>query len=606
MDRILGIDLGTTNSLVGWLDSGFPVLVASAEGRRLTPSVAHYPESGGAVVGEAARRVRALAPEATVYSAKRFIGRRFSELGGADREVDYELAQDARGMAAARVRGRLIPPEEVAAEILRKLKADAEGDIGAAAGRAVITVPAYFHDGQRTATRRAGEMAGLAVERILNEPTAAALACGLGEGRTRGLVAVYDLGGGTFDLSVLEINVGVFEVRSTHGNTRLGGDDIDTALAGWLEERVRAERPGFEPGAAQRARLREEAERVKIALSGAEASVARLPFLGEGWSFECEVRRADLERLARPILERTRGHMVRALADAGVAPKELDDVILVGGQTRMPLVRRLAEEWLGRGVRSAPNPDEAVALGAVLQAGILEGRVRDAVLLDVTPLSLGIETFGGLMNAILPRNSTIPVKRGEVFTTAADGQRAMKIRVLQGEREMARDNWLLGEFEVAFDPAPRGVARVGVQFEIDADGILRVLARNLATGEEQRITVKSAVDVSDDAVEKMVAESAEHAFADMAERRWTEAALKAGELLGAARRALATLEERVGGERRRAVEALVAEVEAAKASGETARLKKAVEALDEGTQDLADQLMDMALERAGVVKGVGE
>ncbi len=600
MSTLVGIDLGTTHSLIGVMDAGFPILLADAEGVRLTPSIVHFPAEGEPLVGRAAARLRALHPGETFGSIKRFMGRRTGEETA---DAPWPVVSTTGAAVRFGLREGEIGPEEISALILAKLKHDAEAALGVEVGRAVITVPAYFNDAQRQATKAAGERAGLVVERIVNEPTAAALAYGLDKLSGRSRVAVYDLGGGTFDISILELNNGVFEVISTNGNTRLGGDDIDAALEAELARRIAAQW-GAAPAADTLPRLREAAIVAKHRLS-TEASVpVELPFLRGDESFHCTFTRAELEALARPIVEKTRAHCLRALADAGLSAAELDEVILVGGQTRMPLVRALVAELFGREPNLSQNPDEAVALGATIQAGILSGAVQNVVLLDVTPLSLGLETFGGLMNVIIPRNSTIPTKAGEMFTNAVAGQRSMLIRVLQGEREMARDNWELGKFELPFEPAAKGQARVGVQLEIDADGILHVLARDVKTGAEERVKMQSAVDVSDEAVETMIAESLDHAFEDMAERVFTEAKLKAQEMLPAVRNALATLGEEVGAQERARIAALSAEVEEAMAGENPHRLKKATTALDEATQSLATLLMERAMEAALRRKGV--
>jgi len=586
MPVIVGIDLGTTNSLIGVMEAGFPVLLADENGERLTPSVVHFPAEGAPFVGRTAQRMRAVDSENTIYSAKRFIGRRVGE--EAD-DVAYRLAGERGTPVMIQTRGVNRAPEEIAAEILKKLRADAERALGEPVTRAVITVPAYFNDAQRNATKRAGELAGLTVERIINEPTAAALAYGLDRLKERSKIAVFDLGGGTFDISILELSAGVFHVLSTNGNTRLGGDDIDAALTTHLAENI----PGPHD-AALLARLREAAIEAKHRLSEHDSADIALPFAA-GSSVSLSITRTDLEKLAAPIVERTRAHCLRALADAKLAPAELDEIILVGGQTRTPLVRRLVAEIFGKPANTSQNPDEAVAVGAVIQAGILSGAVQNVVLLDITPLSLGIETFGGLMSVIIPRNSTIPIKRGEMFTNAVSGQRSMLVRVLQGEREMARDNWELGKFDLEFEPAPKSHARVGVQFEIDANGILRVLARDTKTGHERVVEMTSAVDVSDEAVEKMLEDSLEHAFEDMNDRAFTEAKLKAGEMLPAVRIALDQIGGELSNDERQTIAARVSEVEAAIAAGAAQPLKKAIAALDEATQRLATLLIERAV-----------
>jgi len=619
MSVIVGIDLGTTNSLIGVMEAGFPILLADENGERLTPSVVNFPAEGAPLVGRPAARMRAVDQENTIYSAKRFIGRR---VGEAADDVAYGLAGERGEPVMIRSRGVNRPPEEIAAEVLKKLRADAERALGEPVTRAVITVPAYFNDAQRNATKRAGELAGLTVERIVNEPTAAALAYGLDRLKERSKIAVYDFGGGTFDISILELSDGVFHVLSTNGNTRLGGDDIDAALIAHFSERVGLEhqasppvmasgRPACGSGATDEtsvcqdtrgrvsspllARLREAAVEAKHRLSESESAAVELPFAAGRESISLSITRAELERIAARIVEKTRAHCLRAMADAKVTPADLGEIILVGGQTRMPLVRRLVAEIFGKPANTSQNPDEAVAIGAVIQAGILSGAVQNVVLLDITPLSLGIETFGGLMSAIIPRNSTIPIKRGEMFTNAVSGQRSMLVRVLQGEREMARDNWELGKFDLEFEQAPKGHARVGVQFEIDANGILRVLARDTKTGRERTVEMTSAVDVSDEAVEKMLEDSLEHAFEDMNDRVFTEAKLKATEMLPAVRIALEQAGGELSAEERNAITAGVAGVESAIATGAAQPLKKAVAILDEATQRLAAILVERAV-----------
>jgi len=571
---ILGIDLGTTNSLVGVVDSGFPILLADEHGNRSTPSAVCVAQDGSIAVGAVALRQRALHPTRTITSVKRLIGRRPGEAGWTP---PYSLSELHTS------------PVEVSAEILKHLKAVAERALEQSVSQAVITVPAYFNDAQRNATKRAGELAGLEVLRILSEPTAAALAYGLDKLTEHQKIAVYDLGGGTFDISVLEMRDGTFQVLSTAGDTQLGGDDIDRLLAEFIAQKLNL--PSHD------IRVLEAAESVKKRLSVDEAA----SFNG------LEITRADLEKIARPWVERTRIHCLRALSDAGVKSGELDEVILVGGSTRMPLVRDYVREIFGREPNTSQNPDEAIALGATIQAGILGGSLRQVLLLDVTPLSLGIETFGGLMNIIIPRNTTIPAKAGEMFTNAVANQDNMLIRILQGERELAKDNWELGRIEVPFPPGPKGSARVGVQFSIDADGILHVLARDTATNQDTTLEISgTAVDVADERVEQMIAESVDFAFEDMNERIWTEAKLKAEELLPAVNAALSQLGDEISAEEKAAV---VSQADAVRvlldaADHDAKALKAATQLLDDATQSLAVMLIDRAMEESLVRRGL--
>ncbi|MCX8511479.1 MAG: Hsp70 family protein [Chthoniobacteraceae bacterium] len=587
---IVGIDLGTTNSLVGVFDAGFVSLIADEFGQRLTPSVVHFPVEGVPLVGRPAQRLRVLSPERTVFSSKRFMGRRVGEDAA---QMPYQVVGNKGAPVMFDLGERRVAPENVAAEILRKLKQDAERALGESVTKAVVTVPAYFNDAQRAATKLAGELAGLDVVRILNEPTAAALAYGMDRRAENTRIAVYDFGGGTFDVSILELQGGVFQVLSTNGNTRLGGDDIDSALVDYVETQLSLS--ASTPTA--RARLLEALVVAKHGLSEAEEVSVSLPFLDGLASPEVLLSRAVLEMVARPWVEKTRGHCLRALSDAHLKVEDIAEVILVGGSTRMPLVRRFVAEVFQREPDCSRNPDEAVAEGAALQGAILDGKLQHVVLLDVTPLSLGIETFGGLMNVILPRNSTIPCKAGEMFTNALPGQRSMLIRVLQGERELADANWELGRFEIPFTPLPKGQARVGVQFEIDANGILKVLARETTTGKEQVVDMQSAVEVSDEAVEKMLEDALEHAFDDMNQRAFTEAKLKAQEMLPSVAKALGLAGDSLDAGERERIEQGVRDVQDALRGESAELLKRSVAELDDATQRLAAVLMERAMRR---------
>ncbi len=600
-NTIIGIDLGTTHSLVGVVDSGFPILLADENGNRILPSIVHFPEKGDVLVGEPARRMAAVAPKRTFASIKRLVGRRFDEIPAEEKSKSpFEITRSNDGWAAISVNGETLLPEDVSAKILAKLKVTAEYALEESITRAVITVPAYFNDAQRNATKRAGEIAGLTVERIINEPTAAALAYGLDKLDENARVAVYDFGGGTFDLSLLEMRDGVFQVVATAGDTHLGGDDIDDAVTDFIAEKLEL---GSDFTGEERTKILAAARTAKEQLSDTETAKILLPFFDGEHSFELEISRPEFEKIARPVIELTRTFCKRTTIEQGWIDEStgLDRVILVGGSTRIPLVRKLVAEWFGIEPDISQNPDEAIALGAAIQAGILCGRVQQVVLLDVTPLSLGIETFGGLMNVIIPRNTTIPAKAGELFTNAVGDQKSMLVRVLQGEREMAKDNWELGRIELDFEPGAKGSARVGVQFSIDENGILSVLTRDTNTGEDRVLEIEnSAVDVDDEAVEAMISESVDYAFDDMNARIWTEAKLKSDELIPAVVQAISMAGDELSADELASIQSAVDEVKTAVAdeAQDVAKLKAANKVLDEATEELAAILVEKAMLKA--------
>lgn len=624
MSNIIGIDLGTTNSAVAVVDSGFPIVLANPQSKRLTPSVVHYPDNQSAPkVGEEAVRMLTISPDRTIYSVKRFMGRRSGDLSDKEKKVDYSILETPNAPIQIQIADTTKTPESVSAEILKSLKEAAESAMECTFERAVITVPAYFNDAQRQATIESGRLAGLTVERIINEPTAAALAYGLNRLKDQSRIAVYDLGGGTFDITILELNEGIFRVLSTQGNTCLGGNDIDQEILNHFINIIQNQSDKVDVTITDQAlpRLREAAEQAKIALTSETTTTVEIPFLTPDFHFKHELTREALQSIARPIIERTKQHCLRAISDAGIQSEDLDQVVLVGGQTRMPLVREKVSEYFqcsdfeetrgdvrlgdsfhtasGPQLNTGQNPDEAVALGAAIQGAILSGTMTEMTLLDVTPLSLGIETFGGLMNVLIPRNSTIPAKAGEVFTTAVANQKDMLIHVLQGEREKAADNWSLGQFIVSFEKAPKGVPRVGVQFEIDANGVLHVLARDIRTGKEQIIEIKSAIDVEDHKVTEMVESSVEHAMQDWDARRWIENKLKANDLLSAVTLSLSDCSEELEPDylaqiqdRVKTLEGVLARENKETQSGDVDALKRAISELDDVTQALAQIHLD--------------
>ena len=522
MGKVIGIDLGTTNSCVSVLEGDAPVVIANSEGGRTTPSIVAFTKDGERLVGQVAKRQAVTNAEATIYSVKRFMGRRFSEITDEAKLVPYKVVEQD-GLARVDIRGKVYSPPEISAMILQKLKQAAEDHLGTSVDKAVITVPAYFNDAQRQATKDAGKIAGLEVLRIVNEPTAAALAYGLDKKKDE-TIAVYDFGGGTFDISILEVGEGVVEVKATNGDSHLGGDNIDQRIMEWIIAEFKKD-AGIDLAKDKMAlqRLKEEAEKAKITLSSAVETDINLPFITADASgpkhLQLKLTRAKMEALVADLIERSMVPVKQCMADAGLDPSKIDEVVLVGGMTRMPLIQQKVKEFFGKDPHKGVNPDEVVAIGAAVQAGVLSGDVKDLLLLDVTPLSLGIETLGGVMTKLIERNTTIPAKKSEVFSTAADSQTSVDVHVLQGERDFAKDNRTLGNFSlVGLPPAPRGVPKIEVTFDIDANGIVNVTAKDMATGKTQQITITSSSGLAKDEVERMVREASSNADADKKKR----------------------------------------------------------------------------------------
>jgi molecular chaperone DnaK len=595
MGKIIGIDLGTTNSVVAVMEAGQPTVIANQEGARTTPSVVAFTKTGERLVGQVAKRQSITNPENTVFSIKRFMGRRSEEVTEEMKMVPYKVARGENGDARVEIMGKKSSPPEISAMILTKLKEAAESYLGEKVTQAVITVPAYFNDAQRQATKDAGKIAGLEVMRIINEPTAAALAYGLDKKKNE-TIAVYDFGGGTFDISVLEVGEGVVEVKSTNGDTHLGGDNIDQRVIDWIVSEFKKEQ-GIDLSRDQMAlqRLKEAAEKAKMELSTLLEVEINLPFITADATgpkhLIMKLTRARFEQMVEDIIQRSTGPCKQAMADANVTPQQIDEVVLVGGQTRMPRIQTLVRELFGREPHKGVNPDEVVAVGAAVQGGVLGGEVKDVLLLDVTPLSLGIETLGGVFTKLIERNTTIPTRKSEVFSTAADSQTSVEIKVYQGERAMAHDNRLLGVFQlVGIPPAPRGIPQIEVTFDIDANGILNVTAKDRATNNEQKITITSSSGLAKDEVDKMAKDAESHAADDRKQRDQIEARNRADAMVYNVEKTLKEHRSKISDAEAKDIEAAIEETKKAMADGDADKLNAATDKLTQASHKLAEAM----------------
>ena len=607
MPKTVGIDLGTTNSVIAVMEGGEPVVIPNSEGSRTTPSVVAFTKSGERLVGQLARRQAAVNPENTVSSIKRFMGRKFAEVDSERKIVPYDVkpGKDDRVVVGIPNADKEFTPEEISAMILQKLKSDAEAYLGEKVTDAVITVPAYFNDSQRQATKNAGQIAGLNVLRIINEPTAASLAYGLDK-KANETILVFDLGGGTFDVSVLDVGDGVFEVKSTNGDTHLGGDDYDRRVVEWLAEEFKKQN-GIDLKTDRQAlqRLTEAAERAKIELSSRLETTVNLPFITADQTgpkhLEMTLTRAKFESLTSDLTERCRGPFLAALKDANLTPQQINEVVLVGGSTRMPVIQKLVKDLLGgKEAHKGVNPDEVVAVGAAIQAGVLKGEVKDILLLDVTPLSLGVETLGGVATKLIERNTTIPTSRSQVFSTAADSQTSVEVHVLQGEREMARDNRTLGRFHLdGIPPAPRGMPQVEVTFDIDANGILNVKAQDKGTGREQSVTITASSTLAKDEVARMVKEAEAHAGEDRAKREEVELRNQADHMIHQAEKVMKDNDEKIPADVKAEVTAKLEILKTVAKGSDAAALRKEMDEFNESLQKIGEHIYQQAGAKAG-------